>query len=161
MIQPTPMCSSSWSGSPPRPKEGGRTRPTRSSARGAEGAFVHALGVDPENVEVLRAIETLRRAPGRERELVETLRQRAKLESDLATKRDLLRQAKELADQPLADAALAEEVLRDLIAEDEGDRWALGELVKLREAAGDWKEVATLLLRRAELETGADAVEAQ
>ena len=77
------------------------------------------------------------------------------------TKRDLLRQAKELADQPLADAALAEEVLRDLLGEDEGDRWALGELVKLRQAADDWKEVAALLLRRAELESAADMIEVQ
>ncbi len=125
-----------------------------SDLRGAEDAFVQALGVDPENLDVIRAIETLRRAPGRERDLVATLRQRAKLESDLPTKADLLRQAKELADQPLADAALAEEVLRDLLAEDEGDRWALNELVKVRETAEDWKEVAALLLRRAELETG-------
>jgi tetratricopeptide (TPR) repeat protein len=128
---------------------------------GAEAAFVRALAVDPENVDVLRSIEAIRRAPGRERELVATLRERAKLEADLGTKKDLLRQAKELADQPLADAALAEEVLRDLLNEDEGDRWALGELIKLRQAGGDWKEVAALLLRRAELETGAEAVEAQ
>jgi tetratricopeptide (TPR) repeat protein len=125
-------------------------------ARGAEEAFVQALAADPENLEVLRAIEALRRAPGRERELVQTLRDRARLETDLPTKHDLLRQAKELADQPLADAALAEAVLRDLLAEDEGDRWALAELVKLREAAGDWKEVAALLLRSAELESGSD-----
>ena len=114
---------------------------------------MHALGVDQENIEVLRSIEALRRAPGRERDLIATLRQRAKLESDLPMKRDLLRQAKELADQPLADRALAEDVLRDLLAEDEGDRWGLSELVKLREAAEDWKEVAALLLRRAELES--------
>jgi tetratricopeptide (TPR) repeat protein len=124
-----------------------------SDLRGAEDAFVHALSVDPENLEVLRSIETLRRVPGRERELVATLRQRAWLETDAATKRDLLRQAKELADQPIADPKLAEEVLRDLLAEDEGDRWALTELGNLREAAGDWKEVAAILLRRADLET--------
>ncbi len=129
--------------------------------RGAEDAFVHALAVDPESLDVIRAIEALRRVPGRERELVATLRERAKLESDVETKRELLRQAKELADQPLADAGLAEAVLRDMLAEDEGDRWALTELVRLREAAGDWKEVAALLLRRAELETAAEMVEAQ
>ena len=136
-------------------------RDNLSDARGAEDAFVHALAVDPENLDVIRAIEMLRRAPGRERDLVATLRERAKLESDVGTKRDLLRQAKELADRPLADSALAEAVLRDLLAEDEADAWALTELVRLREGAEDWKEVAALLLRRAELETGADMAAAQ
>ncbi|MGO9708401.1 MAG: hypothetical protein ACLQBL_06045 [Polyangiaceae bacterium] len=132
-----------------------------SDPRAAEDAFVHALGVDPENIEVIRSIEALRRAPGRERELVETLRQRAKLEPEITMKRDLLREARELAERPLADVSLAEAVLRDLLAEDEGDLWALGELVKLREAAEDWKEVATLLLRRAELETAPEMREVQ
>ncbi|HEY2517610.1 MAG TPA: tetratricopeptide repeat protein [Polyangiaceae bacterium] len=127
----------------------------------AEAAFLQALDVDPENVEVLRAVETLRRAPGRERDLIATLRRRAKLEPDLMTKRALLREAKELAEAPLADGALAEEVLRDLLEEDEGDKWALGELVKLRQTAEDWKEVAALLLRRADLENPPETVEVQ
>ncbi len=130
-------------------------------AQGAEDAFVHALGADPENLEVLRSIESLRRAPGRERDLVATLRQRAKLESELPTKRELLREARALAAQPIADAALAEDVLRDLLAEDEGDRWAIGELVTLRESAGDWKEVALLLLRLAELENAREMADVQ
>jgi tetratricopeptide (TPR) repeat protein len=132
-----------------------------SDARGAEDAFVHALGADPENLEVLRSIESLRRAPGRERDLVATLRQRAKLEAELPTKRELLREARALAALPIADAALAEEVLRDLLAEDEGDRWALGELVSLRETAGDWKDVAALLLRLADLENAREMADVQ
>ncbi|HEV3193896.1 MAG TPA: tetratricopeptide repeat protein, partial [Polyangiaceae bacterium] len=64
----------------------------------AEDAFAHALTTDPENLDVVRAIEQIRRTPGRERELVQTLRMRARLESDLATKRDLLREAKGLAE---------------------------------------------------------------
>ena len=130
-------------------------------AAGAEAAGVHAWAVDPENLDVLRSIESIRRVPGRERELIATLRERAKLDSDRATTRDLLRTARELAGQPHADAAHAEEVLRDLLNEDEGDKWALGELTKLRQAADDWKEVAALLLRRAELEAGAEMVELQ
>jgi tetratricopeptide (TPR) repeat protein len=47
-----------------------------------------------------------------------------------------------------------------LIAEDEGDLWALEELTKLRAGAGDDAEVVTLLLRRAELvDDGARALE--
>jgi len=127
--------------------------------RRAEDAFGKALAIDPENLEVLRALEDIRRAPGRERELVHTLRARARLEGDVATKRELLREAKALAEGPVGDPELAESVLRDLIAEDEGDVWALEELTKLRAAAGDDAEVVRLLLTRAELVTdGGEAV---
>jgi len=120
-------------------------------ARGAEDAFTRALAGAPENLDIVRAIEMLQRAPGRERDLVKTLRARAKLETDLETKRDIYREAKSLADAPVADAALAEEVLRDLLAEDDADLWALEELTKARDAQGDSAQVAKLLLRRAEL----------
>jgi tetratricopeptide (TPR) repeat protein len=117
----------------------------------AEEAFSKALAIDPENVDVLRSLEDIRRAPGRERELVDTLRTRARLEGDLTTKRELLREAKALAEGTVGDRELAEAVLRDLVAEDEGDLWALEELTKLRGTAGDDAEVVRLLLRRAEL----------
>jgi tetratricopeptide (TPR) repeat protein len=120
-------------------------------SRAAEDAFAKALAIDPENVDVLRALEQIRRAPGRERELVQTLRTRARLEGDVATKRELLREAKAIAEETVGDRELAEAVLRDLVVEDEGDLWALEELTKLRGAAGDDAEVVRLLLRRAEL----------
>jgi tetratricopeptide (TPR) repeat protein len=127
--------------------------------RRAEEAFAKALAIDPENVEVLRSLEDIRRVPGRERELVHTLRTRARLEGDVATKRELLREAKALAEGPVGDLELAESVLQDLIAEDEGDVWALEELTRLRGLAGDDAEVVRLLLRRAELVVdGAEAV---
>ncbi|WP_394849047.1 tetratricopeptide repeat protein [Pendulispora brunnea] len=118
----------------------------------SEEAFVQALGLEPENVDVLRALENLRRAPGRERDLVETLRTRARLEHDTHTLGELLRESKEIAENKLGDAALAESVLRDWLAEDEHNLWALEELTKLRESAGDHKEVIELLLRRAGIE---------
>ncbi len=119
--------------------------------RRAEEAYGKALSIDPENLDVLQALEDLRRAPGRERELVHTLRTRARLETDLTTKRELLRDAKGLAEGPVGDRDLAEATLRDLIAEDEADLWALEELTKLRGAAGDDAEVVKLLLYRAEI----------
>jgi len=126
--------------------------------RRAEEAYARALAIDPENLDVLRALEDIRRAPGRERELVHTLRTRARLETDMAIKRELLREAKALADSPVGDRDLAESTLRDLIAEDEGDLWALEELTKIRQMAGDDSEVVKLLLRRAELTAGGEAV---
>jgi tetratricopeptide (TPR) repeat protein len=127
-------------------------RDKQSDSRGAEDALLEALADDPENLETLRAIEELRRAPGRERDLVDTLRRRAKLEIELQSKRELLREAKVLAETSLSDPALAEAVLRDLLAEDEADLWAIEELTKLREQAGAHEEVVGLLVRRAELE---------
>ena len=117
----------------------------------AEEAYVRALSIDPENVDVLRCLETVRRAPGRERDLLDVIRVRARLEVDFSTRRELLREGAGLAQTALGDPALAETVLRELIAQDEADNWALAELTRLRRAAGDAKEVVRLLLRRAEL----------
>ena len=119
----------------------------------AEGAFSKALDADPENIELVRALEMLRRGPGRERDRVATLRRLAKLEGEPDRKRELAREAAELAEVTLADAQLAEEVLRELLAENDADAWANGELTRLRENAGDHQEVVTLLLKRAEAES--------
>jgi tetratricopeptide (TPR) repeat protein len=51
-----------------------------------------------------------------------------------------------------------EAILREMLAADEGDAWALSELTKVREAAGDWKEVFSLLSRQAELFAEPDKV---
>src|SRR5439155_24853832 len=128
-------------------------------ASGAEEAFVKAFAVDPENIDIMRSLEELRRAPGRERDLVATLRARAKLENDPPTRRELLREAKTLAEGTVNDIPLAEEVLRELLEDDEADMWALEELTKLRQNAGDSKEVVALLLRRAELANEPEATE--
>src|SRR5262249_15479573 len=99
----------------------------------------------------LRSIERIRRAPGRERDLVQSLRRLAELELDPVTKRDLFREAKELAEDKVKDPALTEEVLRQLLVEDEANGWALEELTRLEEAKSAWRDVLDLLLRRAEL----------
>ncbi len=125
----------------------------------AEAALRQAIERDADNLELIRAIEDLQREPGRERDLIKTLRRRAALEFDANKKRDLFREAKGLAESALADAALAEEVLRELIEADDSYRWAFEELTRLREAAGDYKEVVKLLERRAELTaSGPDVV---
>jgi tetratricopeptide (TPR) repeat protein len=126
----------------------------------AEESFQEALKITPEDLAVLQSLEALQRGPGREKDLVGTLRARAKLESDLGTKRELLREAKGLAEGTVGDRALAEAVLRDILLEDEADGWALEELTKLRDLAEDHAEVVKLLLRRAELASdGAQIVE--
>ncbi len=117
----------------------------------AEELYEKALARDPESLDIVRVLEDLRRSPGRDRALVDTLRLRAKLEADRDTKRALLREARSLADSPLADTALAEELLRQMLEDDDADLWALEELGRLRELAGDHADVVRLLLKRAEL----------
>ncbi len=120
-------------------------------ATGAESSFREALKIAPDELPVWKSLEALQRVPGREADLVSTLRARAKLETDIDTKRTLLREAKGLAEATVGDRSLAEAVLRDILVEDEADAWALEELTRLRDAAGDAAEVVKLLLRRAEL----------
>ena len=119
-------------------------------AAGAEAALRKAWSLDRENLDAVRALEALLRVPDRERDLVLVLRERAKLETDPETKRGLLREAKEIAQNIVGDPALAEAALREQLAENEADDWALAELTMLREHAGDHAEVVALLLRRAE-----------
>ncbi len=129
----------------------GYRRDKLDDARRAERAYEKALAIDPENIAVLRGLEDIRRAPGRERDLVQTLRTRARIETDLESKRGLYREAEGLAEGPVGDRELAEATLRDLLGEDAGDLWALEKLTELRRAAGDHAEVVKLLLSRAEL----------
>jgi tetratricopeptide (TPR) repeat protein len=129
-------------------------------SRGAELAFTRALDLDPENVELVRSLEELTRAPGRERDRIAVLRRLGRLEGDPAKKREIAREAVDIAENVVADPRLAEEALRELLKESENDAWAAEELTRLRQDAGDHEEVVTLLLRRAEAEgEAAKAVE--
>ncbi len=123
---------------------------------GAEAALVRGLDFDPDNDELLRELEELQRGSGRALELVETLRRRAKLQTDEVQRGDLYRQAKTLA-ETRGDSALAEAILRELLQQDEANGWALAELTKLREAASDYKETFSLLVRQAETSVDPDA----
>lgn len=124
---------------------------------GAEQALHKALEFDAQSDEVLVLIEQLQRSPGRERDLVATLRRRAKLQLDTERKEELYREAKELA-SVAGDGELSEAVLRELLEADDTNLWALGELTELCEAKGDWKETFDLLVRRSELRAQGDVV---
>ncbi len=116
----------------------------------AEQALLKALEFDPSSDEVLVLVEQLQHAPGREKDLVATLRRRAKLSLDEQKREDLFRHAKELADSQ-NDAELAESLLRELLGLDDSNLWALSELTQVREAAEDYEETYNLLVRRSEL----------
>jgi tetratricopeptide (TPR) repeat protein len=58
------------------------------------------------------------------------------------------------------DVAAAEAVLRELLAQDDSNRWALAELCRLREAASDYAETFKLTVRQAELSADAASTRA-
>ncbi|MBX3180989.1 MAG: tetratricopeptide repeat protein [Polyangiaceae bacterium] len=120
----------------------------------AETALIKALEFDPESDEVLLQLDQLQRGEGRERDLIATLRRRARLQLDVSMRELLYQQAKDFADQ-LEDRALAESLLRELLEQDDANLWALSELTELRERAGDAQETFDLLIRRAELRADA------
>jgi tetratricopeptide (TPR) repeat protein len=124
----------------------------------AERALEQALKQDPSSEPILRQIEGLQRAAGRERDLVGTLRRLAALDGLQGMASDLRREAKGLAESVLQDAELCEAILRDMIKADDSDAWALAELTKVREKAGDHKEVFDLLVRQAELAAEGDKI---
>lgn len=138
----------------------GWRRDRANDAAGAEVALRKAIALDKESLDALRALEALLRVGGREKDLVDVLRLRAKLETDPTDKKALLREAKEVAQNTLGDVSLAEAALRELLAENDADDWALAELIALREHAADFAEVTTLLLKRAEhVMDGAEALD--
>lgn len=117
----------------------------------AEQAMRKALERDPENLDLLRSLEELQREPGRERDLIDTLRRRAVLEIDSDKRRELFRQAQTLAEAVVNDEQLSEQILRQLIELEDSYLWAYDQLIRLREKAQDWPEVVRLIMRRAEL----------
>jgi len=120
-------------------------------AIGAERSLVHALEWDAANDDILLQIEALRRVAGRERDLAETLRQRARLAISDDLRLELFQAAKQVA-ADMGDSALAETIVRELLGHDDANLWAITELTNLRRAAQDWPETLKLLLRRADLE---------
>ncbi|NUP12755.1 MAG: hypothetical protein HOW73_42485 [Polyangiaceae bacterium] len=117
---------------------------------GAERDYEEALKHDSQNEVILRAIEQIQRAPGRQKDLVATLRRLAALDG-MAGAVELRKEAKAIAQDQLDDRELAEAVLREMIAADEADAWALAELTEVRRKAGDAQETFKLLVRRTEL----------
>jgi tetratricopeptide (TPR) repeat protein len=124
---------------------------------GAEAALVRGLAFDPVNDEILEQLEDLQRGSGRARDLVETLRRRAKLTPDEDRRAEFYRQAKVLA-EGIGDRQLAEALLRELLEQDDMNRWALSELATLSEASGNYKEAFALFVRQAEVESDASEV---
>ncbi len=129
----------------------------------AEKAIGAALAQDPRCASAVLRLEAIHRAAGREKDLVATLRKLADLvqAGDAVLDRDaaaLRREAKVLAETVLADRELTESILREMLAANDGDAWALAELCAVCEKKGDNDELFRLLMRRIELASEAPAL---
>ncbi|MFO0565830.1 MAG: hypothetical protein U0263_09215, partial [Polyangiaceae bacterium] len=123
----------------------------------AEESLKKALEFDASSDEVLVLLEQVQRAPGREKDLVNTLRRRAKLQLDEQRREELYREAKSMA-EAAGDSELTESVVRELLEQDDANTWALAELTTLCENAGEFAETFALLTRRAEILGGGGEV---
>ena len=120
-------------------------------AAAAEQRLVAALAAEPEHTEALEMLEGLHRVPGRERDLVATLRRRAEIELDADARKAMLRDASQLAEHHLHDVDAAAELVTSLLDADDADLDALDTLARLRRAQGRHDDVADVLARRARL----------
>lgn len=119
-------------------------------ARAAEVVLLRELnapGASDEDAEDLLArLDGLQSRPGQELQRAETLRRRARVAASDNASEDLYRKAEELA-LAASDTSLAEQIVRELLERHDQHAWALTELMRLREAAGDHAEVYKLLER--------------
>ena len=139
-------------------------RDRRADPRAAEAAFVRALSHDASNVELLTALVDLQRS-SRDRPLVDSL---LRLSRAIGGDLSLLREAAELAREPVGDRSLARGVLRGLLdlalarwprdatddlaaTPDAGGpaasaEWAIESLVRLHDEDGDAHGVVEALV---------------
>ncbi|TAK30476.1 MAG: tetratricopeptide repeat protein [Myxococcaceae bacterium] len=120
-------------------------------AAAAEARVRAALEADPESVEALTMLEGLQRQPGREADLVATLRRRAEVEFDGDARKAMLREAATLAEGPLGNVDLAAEISAATLEVDDADPTSIDDLARLRRMQGRWEDLADLLGRRARL----------
>jgi tetratricopeptide (TPR) repeat protein len=132
----------------------GWLRDKAADAAGAEAALLWAHECDRTNDDILQQIEALRRVPGKEAALVEVLRLRGRGAMDEDLRLTMYREAKAIAVQ-LGDVVTGEAVVREVLALDERNAWALAELTEIRRQVGDHTETLSLLLRQIELEVDA------
>ncbi|MEI8256704.1 MAG: tetratricopeptide repeat protein, partial [Deltaproteobacteria bacterium] len=81
----------------------------------AEACLKTAVTAEPENLDALIMLESIQRTPGREQDLVGTLRRRGEIDLDTAVKKQLLREAAEIAESKLSNVDLAADITAALL----------------------------------------------
>jgi tetratricopeptide (TPR) repeat protein len=118
-------------------------------AERAEERYRAVLVLEPENQEVLAALEVLLRQQEKMQPLIPVLRRRAGVEYELDQKKELLAEAAELARGSFGDNKVASECYGAILELDASADFALKALAEIREEQEDWTAVADLLIRRA------------
>jgi tetratricopeptide (TPR) repeat protein len=131
----------------------------------AEQALTAALTHDPACGDAVVRLEAIQRGYGREKDLVGTLRKLADLIDSGGAhvereSSDVRREAKIIAEEALSDEALVETILREMVAANDGDEWALAELTAVCERRGEHAERFDLLTRRIDLASDSEAIRA-
>ncbi len=115
----------------------------------AEGMLREALAFDRSNEDVLLRLESLQRGAGHESARVETLRARARLQFDESVREELFREAFALAES-ISEHEMAAGVVEELLAIDPANAWALGTMAGRSEAAGNYEDAVSYMLRLAD-----------
>lgn len=117
------------------------------------------LELTPDDDSILEEIETLQQGEHQRAELLETLKKRVPLAPDDGLRIEFLKRIHGLSVE-LGDATEAETALRQVVALDDQELWALESLTNLRKSAGDHQETFELLVRRSEVEADGRIVRA-
>jgi tetratricopeptide (TPR) repeat protein len=121
----------------------------------AEAALEKAFELDPNAEDVLVQLEALQGAPGREMARVATMRRRARLQADEMSREDIYKEAVTIADER-GEAAVVEQIYRELLAQQPDNPWALRGLRAVRAAAQDHSESFELIMRLLDVVVDAD-----
>ena len=119
----------------------------------AEERLREAIEADPDAGDAHGQLSELLRGPGREADLVATLRAWAEVEMDGGLRRERLVEAARLAEDSVGDVTIAGECLERALNFEPNDIEVLDELTRLRRSASRWPQVAELLSRRVEVES--------
>lgn len=111
--------------------------------------YDRVLQIEPEHAQALAKLETIYRSVGDIQALVGILERKAELDYDLESKKSLLAEVADLAENALGDPATAASAWKTIVEQDEADEQAQNALVRLYEAAEAWEDLVVALERKA------------
>ncbi len=115
----------------------------------AKHYYQRALAKEPEHPDVLASIEAIYRNLSEIEPLIDILKRKAEVEYDLETKKEILAEVADLAENALSDPAAAAAAWQAIAEQDETDPRAQEALIRLYEAAESWDELIAVLERKA------------
>ncbi|MFK7991219.1 MAG: tetratricopeptide repeat protein, partial [Sandaracinaceae bacterium] len=127
------------------------------NAASAESRFRAVIDADPDTTEAHEELVALLREPGREAELVASLRGWAEVDYDEDAKKTRLREAAALAESALGEPETSIACHEAILDADGADTFSLDELIRLETDREAHEKVARLLERRIDVEMDPDS----